>query len=212
MMLVMLIVKPSKRGTGMGHSQAEKAASRERILDAAARQIRVQGLESLSVGELMKAAGLTHGGFYGHFESRDALVAAALQRALEQGDARFAAAPVKQPGSVKSIVNRYLSPVHRDHVADGCAVAALACDAARSDDATVRREMSRRVEAAIAALAEAMGDAPGASDAALVQWCAMIGAITLARISPDRRRSDEILRIARQGVLDIEARLNERDA
>ena len=71
----------------MGHSRMEKADSRERILDAAARRIRQDGLESVSIAELMKAANLTHGGFYGHFRSRAALIAAALERALERGEA-----------------------------------------------------------------------------------------------------------------------------
>lgn len=64
----------------MGHSQAEKAESRERILEVAARQIRQGGLDSVSIAEIMKAANLTHGGFYGHFPSRAALIAAAVQR------------------------------------------------------------------------------------------------------------------------------------
>ncbi|HEY2750970.1 TetR/AcrR family transcriptional regulator, partial [Phenylobacterium sp.] len=75
----------------MGHSQAEKAKSRERILAEAARQIRQNGLESVSVGTLMKSVGLTHGGFYGHFESREALLASALERALLEGEAKAGA-------------------------------------------------------------------------------------------------------------------------
>ena len=71
----------------MGHSRADKAESRERILAIAARQIREGGLDSVSIGEVMKAANLTHGGFYGHFPSRTALIAAALERALVEGEA-----------------------------------------------------------------------------------------------------------------------------
>ena len=70
----------------MGHSQAEKARNRERILAEASRQVRRGGLESVSVGTLMKSVGLTHGGFYGHFESRSALLAEALERALLEGE------------------------------------------------------------------------------------------------------------------------------
>src|SRR5262245_27673167 len=77
----------------MGHSQAEKAASRERILEVAARQIREGCLESLSIAELMRAANLTHGGFYGHFPSRSALIAAALERALAESDEVFGPTP-----------------------------------------------------------------------------------------------------------------------
>jgi TetR/AcrR family transcriptional repressor of nem operon len=190
----------------VGHSQAEKAASRERILDVAAAQIRAHGLESVSIAEIMKAANLTHGGFYGHFPSRAALVSAALDRALTQGDAAFVAAPSsKAPGSVKSIVNRYLSPAHRDARDSGCAMASLAGDAARSDDAVVRGQMSRRMEASVARMADAMGGGPAADDAALVAWCAMVGALALSRVSPDEARSDQILKVVRQSVLDLEA-------
>src|SRR5205085_12297630 len=75
----------------MRHSQAEKAQSRERILAEASRQVRRGGLDSVSVGALMKSVGLTHGGFYGHFESRDALLAEALERALLEGEAKAGA-------------------------------------------------------------------------------------------------------------------------
>ena len=78
----------------MGHSQVEKAKSRERILDAAARRIREGGFDGLSIAELMKSANLTHGGFYGHFPSRAALLAEALERAMDRGEASpVAAAP-----------------------------------------------------------------------------------------------------------------------
>src|SRR5579864_6885609 len=85
MMVIILIVNPGD--SPMGHSQAEKAESRERILAEASRQVRRDGLESVSVGSLMKSVGLTHGGFYGHFESRSALLAEALERALVEGEA-----------------------------------------------------------------------------------------------------------------------------
>ena len=75
----------------MGHSQAEKALSRERILAEASRQVRDGGLESVSVGALMKSVGLTHGGFYGHFESRETLLVEALERALLESEAKAVA-------------------------------------------------------------------------------------------------------------------------
>ena len=91
----------------MGHSQAEKAQSRERIVTAAARQIREGGLESISIVELMKEAELTHGGFYGHFPSRSALIAAALERALFDGEAASVAATSRKGSrTLKSIVIR----------------------------------------------------------------------------------------------------------
>jgi len=189
----------------VGHSRAEKIDSRERILDAAARQIRQGGLESVSIAELMKAANLTHGGFYGHFPSRAALIAAALERALERGEAAFiAAGPANGPVTVKSIVNRYLSPAHRDHPGEGCAVAALAGDAGRAQDGTVRAHMIKRLDRSLEDMAEAMGEGPQADAAAISAWCAMVGAITLSRVYSGTDRSDEILKVARQSILDLE--------
>ena len=83
----------------MGHSQAEKAENRERILAEASRKVRRDGLESVSVGTLMHGVGLTHGGFYDHFDSRSALLAQALQRALAEGQAK-----VQRQGGLSDIV------------------------------------------------------------------------------------------------------------
>lgn len=194
----------------MGHSQAEKAASRERILDAAAKQIREGGIDSVSIAELMKAAKLTHGGFYGHFESRAALIAAALERAMEEGEAAFKASRSAKPqGSVKAIVNGYLSPSHRDDLSGGCAIAALASDVGRADDAEVRTLMAERVERSFAHMAGAMGGSARADDAAVAAWCTMVGAIALSRVFQGTKRADEILKLARQAVLDLETRVRE---
>jgi TetR/AcrR family transcriptional repressor of nem operon len=192
----------------LGHSRAEKADSRERIIDAAARQIRQGGLESVSIADLMKAANLTHGGFYGHFPSRAALIAAALDRALESGEASFTAAErAKSSATVKSIVNRYLSPAHRDNTGEGCAIAALAGDVGRAEDEEVRERMAGRVERNFTDMAKAMGGGPQAERAAVAAWCGMVGAMALSRVLQGTDRSDQILRLARQSILDLEARV-----
>lgn len=175
----------------MGHSQAEKAQSRERIVAEASRQIRREGLESVSVGALMKSVGLTHGGFYGHFESRAALIEEALQRALLEGEANIGAA-----GSAKdfaSLVRGYLSRTHRDARDSGCAVAALVSDAGRSDDGP-RAIMTRHVESFIASVADTM---EGDESRAIVAVSAMVGALALSRAVTDPARSDAILRLVR---------------
>lgn len=175
----------------MGHSQTEKAQSRERILTEASRQIRREGLESVSVGALMKSVGLTHGGFYGHFKSRAALLEQALQRALLEGEANVeAAGPSKD---FASLVRGYLSRKHRDARESGCAVAALVSDAARADDGA-RAIMSRHVESFIASAAEALD---GDNDRAVVAVSAMVGALALSRAVADPARSDAILRLVR---------------
>ena len=117
----------------MGTSQAAKAASHDRILDIAAARIRRDGIGSLSVAELMKEAGLTHGGFYRHFDSREQLVAEAAQRALSQGSEwTIASAKLGGQRGYTALVNGYLSTWHRDHPESGCGVAGVTADAARA--------------------------------------------------------------------------------
>lgn len=186
----------------MGHSQTEKAQSRERIITAAARQIREGGLESVSIGELMKKAKLTHGGFYGHFPSRSALVAAALERALFDGEAAsIAATSRKGPRTLKSIVNSYLSAAHRDGAGTGCAISALAADVGRADH-HVREIMMQRLELYFSDISRVIGPVPEAKELAISIWCTMVGAIMLARVFKGDERSDAILRTARKAILE----------
>jgi TetR/AcrR family transcriptional regulator, transcriptional repressor for nem operon len=175
----------------MGHSQAGKAQNRERILAEAARQMRQGGLESVSVGPLMRNVGLTNGGFYGHFESRSALLAEALERALFEGEAK-ASAPGR-PRGFAQLVRSYLSRSHRDARDSGCAIAALACDVARADTAS-REVMSDHIDGFIASAAEALG---GDEDAAMVAVSAMVGALALSRVATDPARSDAFLKTVR---------------
>lgn len=189
----------------MGHSQIEKGRSRERILKVAARQIREGGLESVSIPQLMKAAGLTHGAFYAHFPSRSDLLVAALDRALSDGEAAStAAASAKGKLSLKSIVNSYLSPQHRDAIGQGCAVSALAGDAGRADE-DVRAVMRAYVESFISKTADAIGETQEAHRVAISSWCTMVGALALARLFEGEKLGDEILREARSAILEYAA-------
>ena len=114
----------------MGTSQAAKAATHDRILDIAAARIRRDGIDGLTVAELMNEAGLTHGGFYRHFDSREQLVAEAAQRA-DQGSAwTIAAGQVGGQPGFAALIDGYLSTRHRDHPEAGCGVAGVAADAA----------------------------------------------------------------------------------
>lgn len=186
----------------MGHSQAEKVRNRERILKAAAAQIREGGLESVSVGGLMKSVNLTHGGFYGHFESRSELIAEALERALSEGEARAqAGAAATEPSKgLAAFARSYLSRAHRDSPAQGCAIAALVSDVGRADERS-RAVMAEHVEAYIAGVRRRMGDAD--EDAAIAAVCTLVGALALSRVMPDPRRSDAILRAARRRVASL---------
>jgi TetR/AcrR family transcriptional repressor of nem operon len=185
----------------MGHSQAEKARSRERILAEASRQVRHGGLESVSVGALMKSVGLTHGGFYGHFESRDALLAEALERALLEGEAKAGADRSGAPASFHEIVRSYLSRSHRDARDSGCAVAALVSDVARADAAS-REVMTEHVETFVETMARTLG---GDDERGIVAVSAMVGALALSRVVADPARSDSILKAVRDHLVRLEA-------
>lgn len=188
----------------MGHSRAEKEQSRERILEAAARMIRELGPNGISIAELMKSAGLTHGGFYRHFTSRDDLILAAVERAIDDGLRSFESLPDGgEPGSVKSIADRYLSAAHRDDIAQGCAIATLGTDLGRLGDGQGRQLLGEHAEARFEHMAGAMGGGPDAEDAAVAAWCAMVGAVVLSRVFRGSERADEILKLTRQTVLDL---------
>ncbi|MBR0870805.1 TetR/AcrR family transcriptional regulator [Bradyrhizobium tropiciagri] len=182
----------------MGHSQADKARSRQRILDEAATQIRDKGLDALSIGHLMQQVDLTHGGFYGHFASRSELIAAALEQALATGEeaARASRDPDK-PVSVSAMARSYLSRTHRDTRKSGCAIAALVSDVGRAD-AEHRAVMEPHIEAFIAKVAEAFGDDDDAR--ATMAVSAMVGALTISRVMTDPKRSDAVLRAVRDGI------------
>ena len=194
----------------MGHSREDKALSHERILSAASRKIRENGLDSLGVAELMKAVNLTHGGFYGHFASRDEMIVAGLERALLDGEAASTAGSRgKAARTVKSILNGYLSTAHRDNPGTGCAIASVAGEAARAAP-PVREVMAARLDRYLAAMAAAAGDEEGAEDFAAAAWSTMIGALLLSRIFAGSPKSDRILAAARNSVLAAEQALKDK--
>lgn len=187
----------------MGHSQADKARNKERILEVAAKQLRQFGLDGVSISDLMKAVDLTHGGFYGHFASRDDLVAAALDKALTDGEASaIKSSSVKGKRTLKSVANSYLSKAHRDNPNSGCAVSALSGDVARSNDQN-REIMSKHLAKYFDNLQEVIGD-NGSRELAISMMCMMVGAVTLSRVMTDANRSDEILQAARKSMLRLE--------
>lgn len=183
----------------MGHSQADKARSRERILNEAATQIRDKGLDALSIGGLMQQVKLTHGGFYGHFASRSDLIAAALQQALNSGEASaHAARDPDRPVSVNALVRSYLSRTHRDSPKSGCAIGALISDVGRADE-QCRAVMEPHIESFIAKVAETLGDDDDSR--AIVAVSAMVGALAISRVITDPKRSDAVLRTVRDAIV-----------
>ena len=179
----------------MGTSQAKKAASHDRILDIAAARIRRDGIDRLSVAELMKEAGLTHGGFYRHFDSREQLVAEAAQRALSQGSAwTIASGKLGGQRGYTALVDGYLSPWHRDHPESGCGVAGVAADAARAGG-PARGSYTRQVKECLAVIADLTGnpDRQAGKREAVLTLSALVGAISMARAVDDPDLSQQIM-------------------
>jgi TetR/AcrR family transcriptional repressor of nem operon len=194
----------------MRHSKAEKAKTHERIVTIASKRFREEGLAGIGIADLMKDAGLTVGGFYKHFNSRDALVAEAVGSALElwkrQVDAAASGGP---PVTYKSLVDEYLSEAHRNHPGTGCPVGALAGDLARTDRRT-RALVSRKVRDNIELLATLIrntnkADSRGARAQAVLTYCALVGAIGMARAVSDEELSREILKTAAQRLKNLAA-------
>src|ERR1700744_2553093 len=112
----------------MRHSREEKARSRERIVDAAAKQIRMQGLDRPGVAEIMNAAGMTHGGFYKHFDSRDQLIRAAVQKAMQDPNRQMLEIISSSGDPLAAFVDWYVSTEHATNDGRGCGVATLGGD------------------------------------------------------------------------------------
>jgi TetR/AcrR family transcriptional repressor of nem operon len=188
-------------GGPMRHSKAEKTKTHERIVALASRRFREQGLAGIGIADLMKEAGLTVGGFYKHFNSRDALVAEAVGLALElwkdQVDAAASGGP---PVTYESLVDEYLSETHRNHPGAGCPVGALAGDLARSDKRTralVSRKIRDNIELLVTLIRKTKEmDEGSARSQAVLTYCALVGAISMARAVSDEELSSEILKTA----------------
>jgi len=183
----------------MGHSRAEKAKTHEKIVALASKRFREKGLAGIGIAELMKEAGLTVGGFYKHFGSRDELVAEAVGSALGRWKGKLeAAAAGGPPVTCQSLVDDYLSERHRDHPGTGCPMSALAGEIARSEKRT-RALVTQEAKDSIALLTKLIGDGDDARSQAILTYCALIGAIGMARAVSDEKLSREILkRVASQ--------------
>ena len=175
-------------------SREQAAQNRERIVEVAGKLFRERGFDGIGVADIMKSAGLTHGGFYGHFGSKDDLAAEACASALDTSLRKWEAEIGRNPEALDAILRSYLSTRHRDHAGEGCVIAALASDAARQNK-PVRRAVTDGIRALTDRLASLM---PGSSKAAkrrkaLASFAAMVGAVSMARAVDDAKLSEEIL-------------------
>lgn len=181
----------------MRMSKTAAAATRVRIVEAASRLLRERGIEATSIADVMAVAGMTHGGFYKHFRSKDELVTAALSAAFAGHADRFDRRREQQGAraALDAYVGEYLSPGHVAHPGMGCPVAALGADAGRGS-AVVSAAFARGVEDIIARYA---GSAPPGADpaesrsAAIRRLVAMVGAVVVARGVGPGALADEVL-------------------
>ena len=180
----------------MRKSREEAARTRERIIAAAAEEFRKHGIVATGLADLMKAAGLTHGGFYKHFASKDELVREVTAATIDQSPL-IRQAGGKRPGrkGLVDAVAMYLSPEHRDNPGQGCALAALGPELGRAD-ARTRAEATDGFLKLVNVLAEhAEGVRPDqARKRAIAAAATMIGAMTMSRMVKDPELSDTILK------------------
>ena len=176
-------------------SRAEAEQNRERIIAVAAKLFRERGFDGIGVAELMKSAGLTHGGFYGNFASKEDLMVQACTRALE-GSVDTLQKAVDRGGKdvLTEVASAYLSPAHRDRPGEGCVLAALGAEAARHDS-PVRGAFTQGVRSVVDLLTRLL---PGKSkrakrERALAIYASMVGALVLARAVDDAELSEEVL-------------------
>jgi TetR/AcrR family transcriptional repressor of nem operon len=177
----------------MRYPAAETAEKHARILEQAARLFRERGFAGVSLGEIMKATGLTHGPFYNHFPSKEALMIESVAQASAQGLEGLGRAAPDEEGKL-AYLQGYLGQAHRDTPGAGCVIAALAPDIAREPG--VRSAFTAHVKATLAKMLEHF-PWPSKRDArgdAIRTLCAVSGAIALARAVDDEALSDEILR------------------
>jgi TetR/AcrR family transcriptional repressor of nem operon len=184
----------------MRYSSEHKASTRRRIVEGAAATLRARGLAGVGVAELMRQAGLTHGGFYAHFPSKDALIAEAIDAASEQSVRNLRKAVKRAPAksALSAIVDAYLSAAHRDRPDRGCALAALGAEGARESPAA-RPALALQMEGLLGLLAEHVPDRPGVSRRhhAIAVLSGLVGGLVLSRLADDRQASDEILAAVR---------------
>jgi TetR/AcrR family transcriptional repressor of nem operon len=189
----------------MRYSREHKVETHSRIVKKASVRLREKGAHGIGVADLMKDAGLTHGGFYAHFDSREALVIEAFTHAMDRSTERWRklAEQTRPEKRLAAIVKTYLTPVHRDDPGHGCAVPALGAEIARESVKT-RRVFAGRLEQMIDMLAAQVPGVPrkAARKQATAALATMMGTLVMARIAGTGDFSDEILGAGREAVLE----------
>lgn len=188
----------------MRYSKEHKTETHARIVRNASVLLREKGADGIGVAGLMKEAGLTHGGFYAHFDSRDALIGEAFAHAMEQTTRRWRKRAEQAPEGQKlaSVVNGYLTPSHRDDIGNGCALPALGAEVLRANPKT-RKAAALKLEEMIGMISEQM-PSPGSKAArrdAIATLATMLGSLMLARMARTGAFSSEILDAGRSAAV-----------
>lgn len=187
-------------------SREKAAENRERIIEVASKLFRERGFDGIGVADLMKSAGLTHGGFYGNFESKDDLILQACTRALDQStDALKKVVEHGGKDALNIVATTYLSPAHRDHPGAGCALAALGAEVARTSS-PVRAAFTKTIRSAVELLTQIVtGKSKRAKrERSLVVYSSLVGALVLSRAVDDPELSAEILQATLASVSAVD--------
>jgi TetR/AcrR family transcriptional repressor of nem operon len=188
----------------MRYSKEHKQETHARIVKRASVRLREKGAHGIGVADLMKEAGLTHGGFYAHFDSREALVIEAFAYAMDRSTERWRKIAEQTPldKRLATIVETYLTPVHRDDPGHGCAVPTLGAEIAR-ESAKTRKAFAAKLEQMIDMMADQILDVPrkAARKQAMATLATMMGTLVLSRIAGTGEFSDEMLGAGREAVL-----------
>ena len=188
----------------MRYSKEHKQETHARIVKKAATRLREKGAHGIGVADLMKDAGLTHGGFYAHFDSREALVIEAFNYAMDRANERWRKVTAEVPPEKRLalIVDGYLTTLHRDEPGQGCAVPALGAEIARESPKT-RKPFALKLDQMIEMIADQIQDMPrkAARKQAMATLATMMGTIVMSRIAGNGEMSDEILSAGREAVL-----------
>ncbi|NTU85170.1 MAG: TetR family transcriptional regulator [Chloroflexales bacterium] len=195
----------------MNQRSTHKEASLQRILAASAERLRKEGLSGAAIAPIMQDAGLTHGAFYAHFTSKDDLIVAALHHALTEHRSRWMghATTESWPQRLIRLAKRYLTPRHRDDLADSCALAALVSDAARANPRfrhAYEEELNTSLRAICDAPETSVGSDPERFDEAIMVMALCIGGLSLARAVEEDVFSDRILAVCRNAAARIALR------
>jgi AcrR family transcriptional regulator len=184
----------------MRFEKGHKAATRQRIIDVAAEKFRKDGVAAVGIAGLMGEAGLTHGGFYAHFASKEALLRDALAAAMDRTSQRLDRAG--DEAGLEGLIRHYLRPAHRDNPQHGCAIASLAAEIARHEPET-REVFAARIDAFTARIAAYLPPGDTGVSTAIGITGILIGTMQLARATPDVTRSNEILNAGTAAALRL---------